>query len=104
VGGVALGKVVGPGGAGGVEAQGAKLNGVGAEVTVELVQGSHRAISQIRTRFYVEIGRNVASSSYFYSHRNARGTITLVRILDDLENQVDVMFLSVSGLLKESTT
>jgi hypothetical protein len=40
-----LGEVVRPEGPGGVEAQGAKLNGVGAEVTVELVEGGHQAIA-----------------------------------------------------------
>ena len=45
MGGVALGEVVGSGGPGGVEAQGGKLNGVGAEVAVELVEGGHQAIA-----------------------------------------------------------
>lgn len=45
MGGVALGEVVRPGGPGGVEAQGGKLNGVGAEVAVELVEGGHQAIA-----------------------------------------------------------
>jgi hypothetical protein len=40
-----LGEVVGSGGPGGVEAQGGKLNGVGAEVAVELVEGGHQAIA-----------------------------------------------------------
>ena len=45
MGGVTLGDVLRPGGPGRVEAQGAKLDRIGVEATVEVVEGGHQAIA-----------------------------------------------------------